>query len=115
MPRLLYCRKDDPQSHPMSCRRNLIVVALILSSPTLASATHHVIDLANVSTDTGELLRVYGSSGNGAFGTPIAGGKDCDGDGFADFALASMLASPLARDRAGLVQLVFGDGQLNGS
>lgn len=80
-----------------------------------ALADHRVVDLAQVSTDSGELLRIYGSSGNGAFGTPVAGGKDCDGDGFADFALASMLSSPEARDRAGSVYLLFGDGRIDGS
>ncbi|HYD47688.1 MAG TPA: integrin alpha, partial [Terriglobales bacterium] len=91
----------------------LVVVALALAANTVL-AQYHRIDLAEVTADSGELLRVHGSSGNGAFGVPVAGGRDCDGDGLADYALAAMLASPLGRDRAGLIQLVFGDGTIAG-
>lgn len=93
-------------------RLALLLVALL---PLPALAQYHRIDLAEIPTDTGELLRAYGSVGNGAFGVPVAGGKDCDGDGIADYAFAAMLASPLGRDRAGLIHLVFGDGQTSGT
>ena len=74
-----------------------------------------VIDLANTSTSNGTLLRVYGSTGNGSSGLPVAGGFDTNGDGFKDYAMAAMLASPLGRTGAGEVYLVFGNGAINGT
>ncbi len=61
------------------------------------------------------VLRVHGSSGNGALGVPVAGGLDCDGDGNADFAFAAFRADPLGRNDAGEVFWVFGDGTLTGT
>lgn len=72
------------------------------------------LDLAEISTDAG-LLRLQGSVGNGEFGVPVAGGLDINGDGFKDFAMASMLASPSSRRAAGQVALVLGDGAINGT
>jgi len=80
-----------------------------------ASAETRVIDLGGISTTEGTLLRVQGSTGNGAFGVPIAAGRDCDGDGRLDYAMAAMLASPLGRAQAGEVYLVFGDGTTGGT
>ena len=68
-----------------------------------------VLDLNDPVAASG-VLRVSGSVGTGRFGVPVAGGLDCDGDGFADFAMAAMLASPQGRVDAGQVFLVFGDG-----
>lgn len=73
-----------------------------------------VIDVAEL-----PLLRVYGPPGSGERGTPIAGGKDIDGDGNPDFLVASFLGTPPARDgvartSAGIVAIVFGDGGLTG-
>lgn len=72
-------------------------------------------DLAVTETDAGVLTRIYGSSGDGRRGLPVAGGFDCDGDGFADTAFASIQASPLERQGAGEVLLVFGDGTIGGT
>lgn len=73
-----------------------------------------VTDLAEVDPDRGRIERIYGSEGSGVVGVPVAGGFDVDGDGLADTAFAAMLASPMGRDRAGQVFLVFGDGVIAG-
>jgi hypothetical protein len=69
----------------------LVAFAAEASGPTLA------VDLADVSTDAGVLLRVHGSVGDGSLGVPVAGGGDLDGDRFVDYAFASMRASPPSR------------------
>ena len=56
-----------------------------------------------------------GSVGDGSLGVPVAGGHDCDGDGYSDFAMASIRASPLGRAGAGEVFLAFGDGRAEGT
>jgi hypothetical protein len=63
--------------------------------------------------DTG-LRRVYGSTGDGSFGLPVAGGSDVDGDGYLDAAFGAMQASPLGVPRAGEIYVVFNDGALSG-
>ncbi len=73
------------------------------------------VDLAQLNPEVDDLLRVYGSVGSGSFGVPVTGGFDCDGDGFQDMAMSSMVASPLARDRAGEVYLIFGNGMIGGT
>ncbi len=73
-----------------------------------------VIDLATVSPDDGLLRRVYGATGDGRFGLPVAGGSDCDGDGRVDYAVAFMLASPFGQFSAGEVNLILGDGTTGG-
>ncbi len=75
-------------------------------------------DLAGLPTGpemAGKLTRIHGSTGNGGAGTPVAGGVDCDGDGFGDSALASIQAGPLGRALAGEIVLVFGDGSIGGA
>ena len=72
------------------------------------------VDIGDLDPRAGELLRVRGSTGSGELGAPVAAGGDCDGDGLPDVALASFLASPLGRDAAGEVYLVFGDGTISG-
>ena len=61
-----------------------LALALLLlcgSAATDAPAQPVVkIDLAEVSTSSGVLLRVHGSEGNGSLGVPVAGGLDTDGD-----------------------------------
>jgi hypothetical protein len=74
-----------------------------------------LIDLAQVTTSQGVLLRVHGSAGDGSRGVPVAGAFDCDGDGRNDYAMASMQASPLGRSGAGQAYLVFGDGKAQGT
>jgi hypothetical protein len=70
------------------------------------------VDLAGISPATVKMTRVHGSTGTGASGVPVAGGFDCDGDGHVDSAFASMRATPLGRNNAGIVYLVFGTGAL---
>ena len=100
--------------------RSLPTVGLLLTLlafPTSA-AQPFVVDLADVATGADSLVRVHGSTGDGSFGVPVAGGLDADGDGFVDFALAAMRASPVVdgttRTNAGEVYLVFGDGSGGG-
>ena len=71
------------------------------------------LDLATLG-DSG-LRRVYGSTGNGSLGLPVAGGLDVDGDGLGDVALGAMQASPGAVPSAGLIFLAWGDGSLSGA
>ncbi|MEM7587544.1 MAG: FG-GAP repeat protein [Acidobacteriota bacterium] len=73
-----------------------------------------VIDLATVSPDDGVLRRVYGATGDGRFGLPVAGGHDVDGDGFIDYAVAFMLSDSPGLLAAGEVDLIFGDGTTAG-
>jgi len=77
--------------------------AVLLVGANVAAFT---LDLAAVSTQDTGLLRLHGSTGDGAFGVPVAGGVDFDGDGHADVAMASMLASPNG---------VFGTGTIAGT
>jgi hypothetical protein len=74
-----------------------------------------VLDLADVATVSSGVIRVHGSTGYGGVGVPVAGGHDVDGDGEIDIAFAAMLASPLGRNRAGEIYLVFGNGQMSGT
>ena len=93
------------------------IAALVgaLALPALAAEPTVTLDLATVSTSNGVLRRVHGSTGNGAFGVPVAGGHDVDGDGLVDHAFSSMVASPLGRFRAGIVYVVLGDGTVSGT
>ena len=94
-------------------RRSLLLSALLLSA---ASAVHaDVVDVADLSTQTGEFTRVHGSTGDGRFGVPVAGGFDVDADGANDSAFSAMRASPFDRSNAGEIYLVFGDGTLSGT
>ena len=88
---------------------------LLLETGSAQAEPSLSIDLAAVPADRGLLLRVYGSVASGVSGLPVAGGLDTDGDGFEDYALAAMRASPLGRSGAGQVFLVFGDGRVSGS
>lgn len=70
------------------------------------------LDLLWMEADSG-LIRLSGSTGLGSFGVPVAGGFDTNGDGFGDFAMASMLADPEVRFDAGQIDLVLGDGAIS--
>jgi len=63
------------------------------------------------------LTRVHGhgEENGGAFGVPVAGGHDCDGDGHKDVAFAQITGDPLGRTNAGEVTLFFGDGTIGGT
>lgn len=106
------------------CCSSLLLVPLEAAradGPSLA------IDISALSTDADEFLRVSGSNNDGSSGVPIAGGFDCDADGFADYAMGAFQADPCdpprlgcsdpggARDGAGAVHLVFGTGVIAGS
>jgi FG-GAP repeat protein len=82
-------------------------------SADAAAAADDALDLALLG-DTG-LRRVYGSTGDGSFGLPVAGGSDVDGDGFLDAAFGAMQASPLGARRAGEIFVVLNDGSLSGA
>ena len=79
----------------------LCPIALLLGAGTGQAQPAVSVDLATTPTDDARLLRVHGSTGNGNKGVPVAGGFDCDGDGFPDSAMAAMGASPLGRSGAG--------------
>lgn len=79
-----------------------------------APAPARSLDLATLGPMDPGLLRVYGSTGSGSFGVPVTGGRDVDGDGFMDVALAAMRAAPQGRTDAGEVFLVFGTGTIVG-
>ncbi len=78
-------------------------------------ASQPVFDLKTSGTDNEVMARIHGSTGDGRLGVPVAGGHDCDGDGFEDFSFASIQASPLGRSGAGEIALVFGDGTVGGT
>lgn len=82
-----------------------MLVALVSVAPALL-----VYDIAEKSDVGGDLLRLYGNDGLGTFGVPLGAGFDVDGDGFEDVALALMTASPLGRNRAGEIVVLFGAG-----
>ncbi len=88
---------------------------LASATPEVHAANPREVDLLQIPTDAGRLLRVHGGSGPGGSGVPVAGGFDADGDGHRDVAIASMRASPLGRSGAGMVHLFFGDGTLSGA
>lgn len=99
-----------PDLHRVLC----LLFSILISASGFAQPAK-TIDLANVPTNNGGLLRVYGHTGNGESGVPVAGGFDIDGDGFKDYAMAAMRASPNNRAEAGEVYLIFGDGSINGT
>ncbi len=92
----------------------LLVTGLVCAS-SAADAPALVIDMAALNTSLDGLVRVYGSTGDGSKGVPVAAGSDVDGDGFEDYAFAALQASPLGRSGAGQVFLVFGNGAVEGT
>ncbi len=91
-----------------------LLPALLLAVAASADGPSSVIDLATIDDDDPMLSRVWGASGDGHLGVPVAGGPDVDGDGFADMAVAYFQADPFGRNNAGEVNLIFGDGTLGG-
>ena len=90
----------------------LCLALLSLPGSALADGPSAVVDLAAVPDEDPMLSRIYGASGDGHLGLPVAGGVDVDGDGFAEVAVAYFQADPFGRDNAGEVNLLFGDGTL---
>lgn len=93
----------------------LVIAALLLPVVARAAPPSLEVDVATLGTGSGALLRLHGSLGSGASGVPIAGGFDCDGDGFKDATMASMRANLPGRLSAGIVYLLFGDGTISGT
>lgn len=96
--------------------RSLVGLAcsVLLTAGSAAAQPAVVVDILGLSSAGGYFSRVHGSTGDGSFGVPVAGGADCNGDGHADTAMSAFLASPLGRTQAGEVYLVFGDGSITG-
>jgi hypothetical protein len=88
---------------------------LALLPATLAQAGPELIlDLATVTPTDAKVRWVYGSTGTGSSGVPVAGGRDLNADGLPDYAVAFMQADPFGRGNAGEIDLVFGDGSVAG-
>lgn len=98
-------------------RRSLLTSGLLLGGCGSPEPDFYAqfggLDLAALG-DSG-LRRVYGSTGNGSLGLPVAGGPDVDGDGFGDVALGAMRAPPLGVPGAGSVFVAWGDGGVSGA
>jgi len=86
----------------------------LVANHALAQPVEQV-DLLNLNTSQDVLQRVYGSVGSGSYGVPVAGGFDMDGDTHNDYAFSAMTSSPLNRNQAGTVFLIFGDGSIGGA
>jgi len=96
-------------------RNFFLFIAIALTYPPAVEAQPvGTTDLADVIPTEGVYRRVLGSVGTGASGVPVAGGFDMDKDGKNDYAMAAMRASPLDRNQAGQVFLVFGDNTATG-
>ena len=99
----------------MMCYRTSTLLILLLSLAATAGAQPDpIVDLAAVSPEDGLVRRVYGATGQGNFGLPVAGGYDVDGDGLVDYAVAFFLSDPSGVANAGEVDLIFGDGTTGG-
>ncbi len=92
-----------------------MLIAGMLIAGSSGAQPAPVLDIAQMAPEDGQLRRVYGASGEGRFGVPVAGGHDVDGDGFVDYAVAYMRASPGGQFSAGEVDLIFGDGTTGGT
>ncbi|MGE3167197.1 MAG: hypothetical protein AB7O52_20005 [Planctomycetota bacterium] len=97
----------------------VVLGLLLLACGSSLRAATTVVDLAALVPGTDPLVRVLapnndngGAFSLGPLGVPVAAGADLDGDGFRDYAIAHMRASPLGRDQAGTVSLVFGNGTI---
>lgn len=95
--------------------RALLLVPCLVACTSSSEVRNEVVEVAHLDLATTPVLRVYNSGGSGERGVPVAGARDCDGDGHADLAIASILASPLERAGAGSLFLVFGSGDIAGS
>ena len=97
-------------------RRALPATLLMMwASGSAGWAQTTVYDLADVQDGDQEVLRIYGAQGRGQFGVPLAGGHDVDGDGLGDVAVAYMTATYDGQFESGEVDLIFGNGLIDGS
>jgi hypothetical protein len=101
----------------MRAARPAFALALLACSaePTVRLEAQPLIGLDLAALGDSGLRRVYGSTGSGSLGLPVAGGGDVDGDGLADAALGAMQASPGGVPAAGSIFLAWGDGSLSGA
>ena len=93
---------------------SILSCALLTAGLAFADNPELTVDLADVGHDENVVTRVYGASGEGHLGLPVATGSDLDGDGFLDFAVAFFQADPFGRENAGQVDLIFGNGSIGG-
>lgn len=104
-------------ARPFNLPCRAVLLAGLACSASLSAQPSPLLDLA-VLEQTSSVTRVLGAAGQGrfgGFGLPVAGGLDMDGDGYSDAAVAYMTASPLDREQAGEVYLLFGTGRLGES
>ena len=104
-------------SESMKAIRVLVLFGLTLAAVQGQGASAQptlTLDLAALATDEGTLSRVYGYTGTGRLGVPVAGGFDLDGDGNRDYAVAFFTTAPLGRGNAGEIDLILGEGNLGG-
>ena len=94
---------------------SFIIFSLFWQSAFLCAQAQRIVDIRSLDPGRDELIRVYGSVGQGNLGVPVAGPGDVDGDGYADLGVGFMRASPLGRGGAGEVNLVFGKGHIGWS
>ena len=102
-------------THRTTTQISFIALSLFLQPAFLCAQAQRIVDIRSLDPGRDELIRVYGSVGQGTVGLPVAGPGDVDGDGYADLGVAFMLASPLGRSGAGEVNLVFGRGHIGWS
>ncbi len=97
-----------------------LVVLLAIASPALGQSSS--LDLAGLVPGSDPFTRVLAPNNDnggafdlGVLGVPVAAGFDADGDGFIDYGVGHFRASPLGRNQAGTVSLIFGDGTIGNS
>ncbi len=95
--------------------KTTVLAGLLLIAGLCVAQPSTQIDLLGTPDRSDRLSRVYGSSGSGRAGLPVAGGGDMDGDGFADYGFAAFQAPVGGLASAGRVYLVFGNGSIGGS
>ncbi len=96
-------------------RRHTTLIGILLSCLGITACwaqARLIVDLAEYSPARQQMTRIHGSRGLGNLGVPLAPPADADGDGLADLAVAFLRASPLGRNGAGEINLVFGSGRL---
>ena len=84
-----------------------IVLSLFLPPTFLSAQARRIVDIRSLDPGRDELIRIYGSVGQGNLGLPVAGPGDVG--------VAFMRASPLGGSGAGEVNLVFGKGPIGWS
>ncbi|MEM7166573.1 MAG: hypothetical protein AAF581_13990 [Planctomycetota bacterium] len=91
----------------------------IVFCASVAAAQTTTLDLATLAPGTDPLTRVSGPDNDnggsfdlGVLGVPVATGFDADNDGFIDSAVGHFRMSPLGRNQAGTVHLIFGNGTI---